>query len=160
MIVDLSTRLDAPIERVWDELQTTRLLVHVAAPMVRFTPIEPAALPERWREGRYRVRMTLLGVLPAGTQVIAISKAEAAGASGPRYVLRDDGAGDLAKTWDHVITLEPLPDGATLYRDRVEVKAGVLTPVVWLFAQAFYRHRQRRWRRLVGRGFSYTLAHP
>lgn len=51
MIVDVSTRLDAPIERVWDELQTTRLLVHVAAPVVRFTPLEPAAFPERWSEG-------------------------------------------------------------------------------------------------------------
>jgi hypothetical protein len=153
MIVDLVTRLDAPIERVWEELQTTRLLVHVAAPMVRFTPIEPAALPERWREGRYRVRMKLFGVLPAGSQVIAISIVQAD--ERQRYVLRDNGAGALARTWDHVITLEALPDGATRYRDRVEVRAGVLTPVVWLFAQAFYRHRQRRWRRLVARGFEH-----
>lgn len=61
MIVDVSTRLDAPIERVWDELQTTRLLVHVTSPMVRFTPLEPAALPERWSEGRYRVGMKVFG---------------------------------------------------------------------------------------------------
>lgn len=37
MIVDLVTRLDAPVERVWEELQTTRLLVHVAAPMGRWS---------------------------------------------------------------------------------------------------------------------------
>lgn len=153
MIVDLSTRLDAPIARVWDELQTTRLLVHVAAPMVHFTPLEPAALPERWSEGRYRVRMKVFGVLPSGTQVIAISKAESQEGGARRFTLRDNGSGDLAKTWDHVITLQELPDGATMYRDRVEVRAGLLTPVVWLFAQVFYRHRQRRWRRLVARGF-------
>ena len=67
MIVDVSTRLEAPVERVWDEVQTTRLLVHVTSPLVHFTPLEPAAFPARWSEGRYRVRMKLFGVLPAGS---------------------------------------------------------------------------------------------
>jgi ligand-binding SRPBCC domain-containing protein len=155
VIVDVSTRLDAPIERVWDEVQTSRLLVHVTSPLVRFTPLEPNAFPERWSEGRYQVRMKLLGVLPAGSQVIAISKAQTNEGGQRCFVLRDNGSGDLAKTWDHVISLRELPDGATWYQDRIEVKAGLLTPFVWLFAQAFYRHRQRRWRRLVARGFNY-----
>jgi ligand-binding SRPBCC domain-containing protein len=155
MMVDVSTRLEAPIERVWDEVQTTRLLVHVTSPLVRFTPLEPAAFPERWSEGRYRVRMKLFGVLPAGSQVIAISKSETREGDERRFMIRDNGSGDLAKTWDHVITLRELPGGTTWYQDRIEVKAGLLTLFVWLFAQAFYRHRQRRWRRLVERGFNY-----
>jgi hypothetical protein len=69
--------------------------------------------------------------------------------------VRDNGHGDLPRKWDHRITLVPQPGGGTLYTDRVEVGAGVLTPFVWLFAGMFYRHRQRRWRRLVENDFDY-----
>jgi len=41
-------------------------------------------------------------------------------------------------------------------RDRVANNAGILTPCIWLFAQLFYRHRQRRWRQLVKGGFTYV----
>jgi hypothetical protein len=53
-----------------------------------------------------------------------------------------------------MITIEPNAAGV-VYRDRVEVRAGVLTPFIWVFAQIFYRHRQRRWRRLAANGFDY-----
>ncbi len=45
--------------------------------------------------------------------------------------------------------------GGTLYRDRVEIDAGLLTPVVAALARVFYRHRQGRWRALAARGFAY-----
>ncbi|MBN8607821.1 MAG: hypothetical protein J0L81_12970 [Caulobacterales bacterium] len=46
------------------------------------------------------------------------------------------------------------PDGdGALYRDRVRVEAGLLTPGVWMFAALFFRWRQMRWRALVKRGF-------
>jgi hypothetical protein len=35
------------------------------------------------------------------------------------------------------------------YRDRVEIDAGVLTPLVVAFARWFYGVRQRRWRVLA-----------
>jgi uncharacterized membrane protein len=70
-------------------------------------------------------------------------------------VLRENGSGQLATVWDHTIRVEPSSDGGTQYTDVVEVRAGVLTPFVWAFAQVFYHHRQRRWRALVKRGFDY-----
>jgi hypothetical protein len=47
-------------------------------------------------------------------------------------------------------------DDRTHYRDVVYVEAGWLTPAIWLYASLFYRHRQRRWRRLVRNGFDYN----
>jgi hypothetical protein len=58
--------------------------------------------------------------------------------------LRDNGHSALIKTWDHRITIASDDQGGTLYRDEVEVRAGLLTPFIWVFAQIFYRHRQRR----------------
>lgn len=66
--------------------------------------------------------------------------------------LRTDSA--MIPTWDHIITIAAVGSG-TLYRDRVTIRAGLLTPAVWLFALLFYHHRQRRWRQLVRNGFDY-----
>jgi hypothetical protein len=45
--------------------------------------------------------------------------------------------------------------GMTRYTDEVEIHAGLLTVPAWLFALAFYGHRQRRLNRLVAAGFAY-----
>jgi len=51
-----------------------------------------------------------------------------------------------AELWERII--EP---GSVEYSDEIEIRAGLLTPVIWAFAHGFYRHRQRRWRVLLSR---------
>ncbi len=151
MIVDVSTRLAAPPEKVWEYVQTPRLLQHVAAPLLIFRSCERDGFPDTWSPGPHRVWMFAFGVLPLGPQTVGIE-------IGPNengvYRVRDNGSGLLAKTWDHHIIIKP--DGAgTHYTDHVRVEAGLLTLFVWAFASVFYRWRQMRWRALVRRGFRY-----
>lgn len=156
MFVQVSTILDCPAEKAWQEVQTTRLLQYVAAPIFAFTPIDPPTLPERWEEGKYQVAMKVFGVLPFGKQWIGIIKPPMDKRAQPqRYEVIDDGTGDLVARWYHRIVIQPTADGRTRYTDTVEVSAGPLTIFIWLFAQFFYRHRQRRWRQLVKNGFRY-----
>lgn len=151
MIVDVSTHLAAPIELIRDHVERTRLLRHVAWPLVIFASREPDGFPERWRPGPHRVWMWLFGFLPMGPQTIGI---EIGPVSERTYSLRDNGSGLLARVWDHVVTLRAEGE-ATHYTDHVRIKAGLLTPLVWGFAMIFYRWRQARWRALVRRGFRY-----
>jgi hypothetical protein len=151
MKMTLSTRLDCPLEKAWQEVRTARLLRYVARPLVAFVPVDPPVWPEEWRAGDYLTRMKFLGLLPLGKQWLCASFPAVEG----EYRVRDNGHGDLARKWDHLITLVPQADGSTFYTDRVEVEAGAWTPIVWLFAAIFYRHRQRRWRRLVRTEFDY-----
>lgn len=151
MRVDSTTYLEAPPARVEAHLRSTRLLLYVAAPLVKFTACTPPELPENWEEGIYRVSLRLFGVIPFGKQAVVISFPENA----QGFSLRDNGHSRLIRKWDHLITMAPSGRG-TLYRDQVVVEAGLLTPVVWLFAQAFFRHRQGRWRKLVASGFDYS----
>jgi hypothetical protein len=155
MKLRIASIFDAPPERVWDEVRTTRLLRHVAAPLIVFDPVEPPVLPEIWPEGRHRVRMRALGILPIGRQWIVTSMPDPEEHARGVYRIRDEGSGDLVRVWDHRIVIRARPDGRTDYADEVEVHAGLLTPVVWLFAHVFYRYRQARWRRLIARGFRY-----
>jgi hypothetical protein len=55
----------------------------------------------------------------------------------------------LIARWDHLISIKPLDDSRSIYRDSIDIDAGSLTFVVWAGANWFYRHRQRRWRALA-----------
>lgn len=153
MRVQRTSVFDASAERVWAEVQTSRLLMHVAAPLIVFAPAGGARLPDVWTPGRYRVWMWLFGILPMGRQWVCIEHIDVPPG---HYGIRDNGAGDLVRIWDHVITIEPMDEGRCRYTDRVDVKAGLLTPFIWVFARVFYGHRQRRWRALIGRNFAYA----
>jgi hypothetical protein len=153
MIVDVSTSLAAPPDDVEAHLRTSRLLLHVSSPLVKFTPCAGMQLPESWEEGTYWVSLRLLGIIPFGKQAIVISFPEFSGS----FAMRDNGYSRVVKKWDHRITVEPSESG-TLYRDHVTIEAGAFTPIVWTFAQLFYRHRQRRWRQLVASGFNYAVT--
>lgn len=74
---------------------------------------------------------------------------------GDTWRMRDNGHGRSIPVCDHMIEVSPHGDG-TLYTDRITVEAGVLTLFVAAFANRFYAHRQRRWRRLVASGFDYS----
>jgi len=150
MRLDISTRLPCTLEQAVSQVMTTRLLQYVSYPLVFFKPVDAPQLPHTWTVGTHWVFLTLFGFVPLGRQAIVISMP----AVETGFALRDAGHSRLIPVWDHVITIEPNAAGV-VYRDRVEVRAGVLTPFIWVFAQIFYRHRQRRWRRLVANGFDY-----
>lgn len=146
MHLRLTTKLDVPAETAAALVGMPALLEHVAAPLLRFTPVDPPSFPSVWEERRYRVRVLLAGVLPLGRQWIDISREAAPEDS---YQMRDNGSGDLARRWDHRITIVADGENACTYVDDVAVEAGLLTPFVWSFGRVFYAHRQRRWRRLT-----------
>jgi hypothetical protein len=146
MTVRVQSILDCPPEKVWAQLQTSALLREIIRPLMRFRSLDvPDA--ERWAQGgTFHFRIYLFGVIPLGRHTIFIERMDPAAGE---IQSREHTA--LVRHWDHLIRLGPTPDGRTLYSDEVEIRAGLLTPLVWLFAQWFYRHRQRRWRRIARR---------
>ncbi|MBA3531652.1 MAG: hypothetical protein H0T73_07035 [Ardenticatenales bacterium] len=156
MHLDVSTHLDCSPAAAWREVQSSRLLQHIAFPLVGFEPLDPPHLPVAWEPGRYRVRLKLGMLLPLGAHDLNLSVTTADSTSGQeRYEVRDNGAGGLISRWDHRITIVPDPRGGTLYSDQVEVQAGALTLFAWGFAWLFYHYRQWRWRQLVQNQFAY-----
>lgn len=149
--VELSTTLDCTPEEAWNRVRTSALLMHVAAPLIRFVPAGGKPFPAIWTPGEYRAWMWLFGVLPIGWQAVVISEPAAEGAT--RFI-RDNGYGPLIRRWDHWITITPGEGGTTHYTDRVHIEAGLLTPLIVAFARLFYAHRQRRWRALAQSGFA------
>lgn len=138
---------DCPAERVWDKVQESALLLEVTWPLVRIVPVGTTAFPERWAEGEtMRCKMYLLGVLPLGTHTIRMERIDQAACE-----IQSRESDPVVRKWDHLIRVRDTGDGKARYSDEIEIKAGWLTGLVWLFAQGFYRHRQRRWRRVARR---------
>ncbi|WP_296721881.1 hypothetical protein [Erythrobacter sp.] len=149
--VELSTTLACTPDEAWRRVQTSALLLHIAAPLIRFTSKGADRFPEVWQPGGYRAWMWLFGIIPVGWQAVVISQPAPQGEA--RFI-RDNGYGPLIRRWDHWITIAPGADGSTSYTDRVAIEAGLLTPLIAAFARVFYAHRQRRWRRLAQTEFA------
>lgn len=146
MRVFVETVLDCPPELVWDEVQTSALLIEVAWPIVRFAPAGASGFPARWSEGVTLCRPYLFGLIPLGEHRLVIRRIDA-----DAREIESRERDPLVRRWDHLIRVREVEGGRTLYADDIDIEAGLLTPVVWLFAQWFYRHRQSRWRRIARR---------
>ncbi|HPQ45424.1 MAG TPA: hypothetical protein PKZ42_14480 [Syntrophales bacterium] len=141
----ISTIIKTNEDRIWDELQKVSSLLYVASPILQFKPQKDHPLPERWTIGKeYKLRLSLLGIIPLGDHfitLVALDRKE-------RTIISNE-HGTLTNAWNHTIRLEAIDDQTTEYTDEIDIHAGILTCSIWLFSYVFYKHRQRRWKKLL-----------
>ena len=82
--------------------------------------------------------------LPIGKQIVGIEFPQ----KSDHWVLRDNGSGSIAKTWDHLIFFR-IEEAELGYTDEVSIDAGLNTGRIYIYAFIFYSYRQMRWRKLV-----------
>ncbi len=137
MIVQKTFLFPASKETVFCKLQQLETLQTIAKPYATFEPIGEAS--SIWAVGStsaYRFR--LFGVIPCGTHTIHILRFD------PDGVKSREG-NEHVPVWNHDIQLIEKDVNHTQYTDRVEIHAGWKTVFIWLWANAFYAHRQRKW---------------
>ncbi|TGN13201.1 hypothetical protein [Leptospira ilyithenensis] len=150
MIVNVSTELKSDFETVKRSVLLPKLLIYVTTPLIKFTPLDPNYFPMIWKDGEYLVSMKLFGIIPFGKQYIGIQRFHD---TTDEFILRDNGHGELIRKWDHWIFVRRTKNENLIsYTDRIEIKAGLLTPLIWIFGNIFYRWRQHRWRKLISKG--------
>ena len=141
MIVRNTSLFPARREAVFEKLQRLDTLQYIAAPYASFVPVNEST-DLVWRVGStsaYRFR--LFGFIPFGTHTICIERFDIDGIQSREH-------NEHVQVWDHKITLRDV-DGQTEYADEVEIRAGWKTPFIWIWAKAFYAHRQRKWIKLL-----------
>jgi len=140
------------MEQVIKYVKRSDTLDFIASPILKFIPVDPERYPVQWENGKYQVRMKLFSFIPFGKQYIQIEKVKENDPT--EYIIRDNGSGDIISKWDHWIYITPKNHTKqTKYVDEIEIKAGVLTLIVWCFANIFYRWRQYRWKILIANDF-------
>ena len=140
--------LDCTPEQAWQQVQTSGLLLHVAWPLVSFVNADSRhPLPAIWAQGvTEELNLYLLRYIPLGWHRIHIERVDA-----EHYTIQSREQGALARTWDHMISLEAAGENQTLYTDEVVIESGPWTAMVVWLASLFYRYRQERWQRLAAR---------
>ncbi len=143
----LQTHLACKPESAWHEVKKPSLLMEVAKPVVKFKPVSPAVLPSTWPNGKsIQLKSYLFGFIPLGLRTVYFERID-----DERMEIQTREHDALIHKWDHLISIKRTEGGQTLYSDSLELDAGLFTLPVWLFAHYFYRHRQRRWRKLSKR---------
>ena len=141
MLVEHTSVFPASVEVVFALLQRPETLSYIARPFATFEPIREVV--STWEVGStsaYRFR--LFGVIPYGTHTIHILCFDPEGVSSRE-------SNEHVPVWNHDIMLKAVDAKHTKYTDRVKIQAELKTVFVWLWANAFYAHRQRKWIKLL-----------
>ena len=134
--------LSADRAAIFARLQELKTLQYIAAPYASFETIDTAE-EIIWAPGRtYAFRFRMFCVIPYGVHTIHVLDFS------PDAIYTHE-RNTHVPVWNHRIRLKDNGDGTTAYSDEVEIGAGWKTVFVWLWANAFYVHRQRKWRRLL-----------
>jgi hypothetical protein len=152
-IISLSSTFPASAEEIGEMLLHVDTLKAITKPMMTFTPVERAAENPAWIEGGvYAFKIRLFGVIPIGGRhvidVITIDR--------EHFIIQTHERNTTVTIWNHRIELASLPDGSTRYTDIVEIYAGRLTSAVVWWSKIFYRHRQRKWLKLLHQRRNHT----
>ena len=147
MNIFLRLTLDCAPDVAWEAVRSPQVFRDVSRPLLKMVSLEPGGFPATWAEdGPHLVKISLFGFIPMGIQTINVNFTNRPGdvrmmidsgeaLSGPLAVTRD---------WDHRMAISAAPANKTLYRDRLVVKAGMLTPFVWFGLWGFWQFRSRR----------------
>ena len=143
VVVERSTLLEAPAVVVWSAVKTPAAFRAVTRRLLVMPVIRSRV--DDWRAGETVVGWVFLfGLLPFSLHHLHIDSIDD---STRRLSSREFGG--LITTWNHDIEVVPIDPTTCRYRDRIEIEAGIVTPLVALYARWFYRMRQRRWRALA-----------
>jgi hypothetical protein len=143
--VTVTSDFPASIDEIWEKLQSLNTLQHIASPYAKFQPV--GNTEQIWREGQTsEFNLKLFCFIPMGIHTIEIIQFDKTA-----LTIYSNERNIMIPVWNHRITLSRISDGITHYSDEVEVFAGWKTPFVCAWSKAFYKHRQRRWIKLLNK---------
>ena len=144
MKVSISSNINVSADEVWKLVKRSSTLLYVTRGLMGFKSLA-SDLPSEWQQGNTeKLRIMLFGIIPAWSHQISFKEI-----SNSKMTMLTHESGGVVETWNHNISVKPVDKNNCYYTDDVEIKAGIFTPIIWLYAHFFYRYRQLRWRLLV-----------
>lgn len=141
----ITTYFNCTEDELWEKIIQPSSLQFVAYPILTFYPVDDQPLPDQWEvDTPYPLRLRLFDFIPMGEHTIRLVKIDR-----QTNTISSRENGRLATVWNHEITFNMRGRHKVRYTDDIEIRAGLLTPAIWLFSHLFYRHRQRRWHVLL-----------
>jgi len=144
MIVKKTSVFPAEQSNVFALLQRFDTLAYIAKPYVTFKNID-GQTELVWKVDRsFSFIFKMFDFIPLGIHIIHVKEFNI------DNIYTNEG-NPFCPIWNHRIILKKTADRKTEYTDEVEIGAGWKTPFVYLWAKAFYSHRQRKWIKLLSK---------
>lgn len=141
--VKISSVFPASKKYIFKRLQRLKTLQYIAYPYATFSPTNCDS-NLIWKSGeQFSFNFKLFGIIPFGIHNISVIKFDI-----DKGIYTKEG-NRFVPTWNHKIILEEIDDIHTKYTDIVYIDAGWKTIFVYLWANCFYHHRQRKWIQLL-----------
>ena len=141
----ISSTFSASLDEIWNRLRQLETLRHIAAPFATFEPFDKKALV--WEEGATMdFYLKLFGVFSLGKHSIKVIQFDK-----HTWTIYTQESNQTVPVWNHRIKLKRIENEVTHYTDEVEIGAGWKTFFVCGWSALFYRHRQRKWKKLLGK---------
>ncbi len=145
MILRKTSIFPASKEVVCEKLKGFDSLAEVAHPYMSFSPVNEDN-NFIWEGGKdYLFKIKLFTIIPFGVHKIRLIEVN------EDRIYSNEGNKNVP-IWNHEIILREISDNETEYSDIVEIHAGWKTFFVYLWANLFYAHRQRKWIKIFKRG--------
>lgn len=145
MIARISTTMNCTDAELWEKIMKPSTWKYISDPLLRVEPVDAEGLEKEWTTNKpYTFKIYLLRVIPLGKHTIQLKRIDKS-----KNLIKSEESGTMAKVWNHIISFHEIDNSSIRYTDEIEIKSGILTLPIWLFANVFYRHRQRRWKKLL-----------
>ncbi len=143
MVVKVHTQLPTSADHARRVLARRDTFLYVTRGAFCYT--DANRYPEELHEGQeIQTRILFFHSIPAWRRHLRLVRVDGK----RREVLSQERKGFIS-AWNHRIHIEPENTVRCRYTDEIEIRAGILTPLVWAFAHLSLRYRQLRLRRLI-----------
>ena len=143
MIARIQTELPSSAEKVWQALLKRDTFLYITRGMLSFRRADQ--WPEVFQEGvEIETRLVFFHLIPGWKHRLRVVKVDE-----EKLEVASEEGGWVIRRWNHRIWVERGTEQRCRYTDEIEIRAGLLTSMIWAYAQIFYRYRQSRWRRLA-----------
>ena len=143
LTVKKSSVFPAAKDEIFRRLQKLKTLQYIAHPYATFKSVDDTEELTWQEDSAFAFHFKLFALIPFGVHPIKVIQFDI-----EKGIYTQEGNKHIP-VWNHKIILEKIDENTTKYTDIVEIQAGWKTLFVYLWANSFYAHRQRKWKRLL-----------
>ncbi|WP_148930315.1 hypothetical protein [Paenibacillus methanolicus] len=148
MRLTMASKMPCTKEFLWEQLADTSTFRRVSAPFMVFRSRDSGGFPHRWMAGNtYGLSMYLLGYIPLGRHEITVLDVDREARR-----LSTSERGQLIREWRHTMQVAEDARGDVVFRDELNVRSGLATPLIIAGAYFFFVYRHWRIKRLLRDG--------
>lgn len=139
------SELTVTAEYAWEILLKCKTLHFIAQGVMSIKPVfEP--FPDEWEQNKiFKTQMLMYGFIPyGGIHTIFFKKIDHV-----NHIIETEESNKSFRMWNHTMYVEEKKHGNCIISDEVFINNGFISFVAVKWASYYYRHRHKRWLKLI-----------